>query len=82
MDTLNEMLTEWGQWAILTALVYFSYKNKNVRILGVIVGVFCWAAVLVQKFITTGLFDEKMAVVGIIVLGACFFGRKNDFKSE
>ncbi len=82
MNNLDEMVTEWGQWVILSALVYYSYKNKNIRILGVIVGVICIAAALVQYFITTGLFPETMFFVGIIVLGACVFGRLNDLKTE
>jgi hypothetical protein len=82
MDTLNEMLGDWSRWAMLTALVFYSYKNENIRLLGWLVGGFCIVAVLVNLFITSGLFKEEMLIVGIIVLGACFFGRKNDSTSE
>jgi hypothetical protein len=78
MDTFGEMFNEWVPWAMLTALVYYSYRNKNIRILGVIVGLICLGAVFTKYFFTTGLFDERALVVAIIVLGACAIGRQND----
>ncbi len=80
MDNLT--LTELIQWAIGAALAFYSYNNETVRILGLIVGIFCLVAVLVRTFITTGLFPEEMFLYGVIVLGACYLGRKNDIKHK
>jgi hypothetical protein len=80
MDSITS--TELTQWAILAALAFYSYKNKTVRIFGIIVGLICWSAVLVQYYVTTGLFVENMFYYGFIALGACFFGRQNDLKIE
>ena len=71
-------LIDLMRWAVGAALAFYSYENKTVRFFGVIVGVICLAAVFVQYFITTGLFPEEMFFYGIIVLGACFFGRQNN----
>jgi hypothetical protein len=80
MDSVT--LKDLSQWAVLAALAFYSYSNKTVRFFGILVGIICWAAVLVQYFITTGLFVENMFYYGFIVLGACFFGRQNDLKKE
>ena len=74
-------LLELTRWGIGAALAYFSYEIKGVRILGMTVDVICLSAVLVQRFVTTGLFPDQMFLYGLIVLGACYLGHQKDRKS-
>jgi predicted membrane protein len=81
-ETFGVMLNEGVQWFLFFALIYFSFKNENVRILGTLVGGFCLIAPMVTYFLTSGLFHERTFIVGMIILAACLLGRHVDLKKK
>ncbi len=78
LESLDQSLIHFLKWSLFFGVIYFSYKSRDFRIFGWLVGGIIVAAAFYRAIFTV-LPSDIYWFFGLSIIASCFLGRKNDW---
>jgi hypothetical protein len=77
LEDLDESLLNFFQWSLFFGVIYFSYKSRNFRSFGWIIGSLI-VSIALYRVVFTVFLSEIYWFFGLSILASCYVGRRND----